>query len=188
MLAVVGLAFAAPVPAQDALAQGEGAVPPPASVTDVVVVDTPNDEGQALDISWKLSADDERLAVLEGYKLLRADGPGEFTEIVTLGPGNETFRDPNVHPGETYRYRVVAFGPGGEGESVASAAVEPVSQWFRSDRLSILLLMLVVTVAIYINIMRAQSGEKLYIRKIAGMDAVPRAYTRVPSSEAEKAP
>jgi len=153
-------------------------VPPPAPCGDVTAVDTPNDAGEALDIVWELSADDGHHDVITGYRLLRAEGEGPFEELATLGPGSFRFRDPNVEPGATYRYRVVAFGPGGEGESMSSAAAVPVAQWFRRDRLSILVVMLIVTIAIWLNILRARSGAALYIRKIAGMDAVQEAVGR----------
>ncbi|MBZ0266571.1 fibronectin type III domain-containing protein, partial [bacterium] len=161
-----------------AVAQEEGAVPPPAPVSDMAVSDTPNDAGEGLDISWRISADDERVDVLHGYRLMRSTGDSAFVDIVSLGPGSASFRDPNVHPNQSYRYQLVAFGPGGQGESSVTASTEPLAQWFRIDRLSILVLMLVVTIAIWLNILRAQSGKKLYIRKIAGMDAVQEAVGR----------
>ena len=98
--------------------------------------------------------------------------------VATLGAGATSFQDPGVTPDGTFRYQVVAFGPGGQGESGISAGMQPVAQWFRTDRASILVIMLLVCGAIYVNILRAQSGAKLYIRKIAGMDAVQEAVGR----------
>jgi Domain of unknown function (DUF6754) len=162
----------------EAAAQGDAAVPPPAPASDLSVSDAPNDAGHALDVSWDVSADDERIDVLQGYRLMRSTGDSAFVDLVSLGPGSGSFRDPGVHPSLSYRYQLVAFGPGGQGESSVSAAASPTAQWFRLDRLSILILMLVVTIAIWLNILRAQSGKKLYIRKIAGMDAVQEAVGR----------
>lgn len=156
----------------------DAAVPPPAPASDITVTDTPNDAGEGLDIAWEVSTDDARADVLTGYRLMRSSGDSAFVDLVSLAPGAGSFRDPNVHPSQSYRYQLVAFGPGGQGESSVTASATPTAQWFRVDRLSILILMLVVTIAIWLNIMRAQSGKKLYIRKIAGMDAVQEAVGR----------
>jgi Domain of unknown function (DUF6754) len=177
----LALAVPAALPAQDeapARDDAPAAVPPPAPGSDVTATDAPNDGGGALDVAWHLSADDGHRELLTGYQLLRSAGDAPFDTLATLGPGAHTYRDAGVHPGTAYRYRVVAYGPGGVGESVGSTATEPVAQWFRSDRRSILILMLVVTIAIWVNILRAQSGADLYIRKIAGMDAVQEAVGR----------
>jgi hypothetical protein len=50
--------------------------------------------------------------------------------------------------------------------------------WFDGSRLATLVLMVVVCAAIWINIVRARHGANLYIRKIAGMDAVTEAVGR----------
>jgi hypothetical protein len=56
--------------------------------------------------------------------------------------------------------------------------VAPAAQWFDGSRAATLIVLLVVCGAIWINILRAQAGKKLYIRRIAGMDAVTEAVGR----------
>lgn len=163
---------------QSAVESSEAAVPPPSPPSGVAVADAPDDGGEALIITWHKSADDANPDILEGYRVDRSIAGGEFVDVATLSPGDETYRNPGLSVGVEYSYRVVAYGPGGEGESDPSAAMTPVAQWFRSKRLPRLIIMLIVCGAIWFNILRAQSGKKPYIRKIAGMDAVQEAVGR----------
>jgi hypothetical protein len=175
-------AVGAAPPAADATGQepmaDPSAVPPPAPPSDVMLSDSPNDGGTALIINWTLSADDARRDLLTGYRVERSADDGPYEKIMDVAPGATELRNPGLSPDSAYSFRVVALGPGGEGESSASSSMNPISQWFRFDRLSTLILMLVVCIAISWNIWRAQKGEKLYIRKIAGMDAVQEAVGR----------
>lgn len=182
-LPVASLLVATPALAQedaaaDAAAPTAALVPPPAPTSEPAVTDAPNDSGGSLMIAWKVSADDGRRSVLSGYRLMRSKNDGPMEVIAELGPGAVGYQDPRAHNGENYRYQIVAWGPGGEGESPISASATATAQWFRADRLSILILMLVVCGAIWFNILRAQAGHKLYVRKIAGMDAVQEAVGR----------
>jgi hypothetical protein len=160
-----------------ASAQEEASVPPPAPPTDIVAVDAPNDSGHEILLSWRLSPDEIRGAVTE-YRVLRSTAGAAFEEIAVISAGGANMRDRRLVNGESYTYRVVAIGPGGEGESVASGAVSPSAQWFNTDRGWTLLIMLIVCGAITWYIARAHAGEELYVRKIAGMDAVTEAVGR----------
>jgi hypothetical protein len=152
-------------------------VPPPAPPDRVVVIDVPNDAGTALQVSWEPSPDAGHLGVIEGYRILRSDDGGTFAEVGTAPPAATTFRDSGLGEG-AYAYRVVAFGPGGDGESPESAPASPRANWFNRSRGNILIVMLIVCTAIIVYIERARAGQKMYIRKIAGMDAVTEAVGR----------
>ena len=173
-----------------ALAQAEGeepaatetieepVVPPPAPPTNVQAADGPDDSGGVLVVTWEVSPDDENLEVLEGYRVLRSQDGGPYEEIAKAARGATGYSDVNVYDTSSYTYRVVATGPGGIGESDVSAAVSSSAQWFDRKRTTTLILMLVVIGAIAFFIQRAAAGQELYIRKIAGMDAVTEAVGR----------
>jgi hypothetical protein len=153
-------------------------VPPPAPPPSVAVLDAPNDGGGILLISWEPSPDENRPEIFSGYRILRSTSGGAWEQVATAGVGQTAVRNNDLENGLEYRYRVVAWGPGGEGESPLSAPVKSSQQWFDSSRVSTLVLMLLVCGAIIFNIERARAGQKLYIRKIAGMDAVTEAVGR----------
>ncbi len=176
------LAPAAPASAQDdapavVTADAPAALPPPAPPAGFVVEDAPNDAGHVLLLRWT-PAPGAATGDVTGYRILRAEGDGAFEEQVALGADAADWRDVSVHPDREYTYRIVAVGPGGEGESADSPPVHAEAQWFNRGRLATLVVMLIVCAAIWINILRAQAGKKLYIRKIAGMDAVTEAVGR----------
>jgi hypothetical protein len=172
------------VPAQEsdsppaAEAPAEATVPPPAPPSGVTAADIPDDAGGVLSVSWQPSPDEARTDLFEGYRILRSENGGPFEESGSASAGQTSTRDNSLSDDSSYRYRVVAYGPGGEGVSDPSPAVTPSVQWFNRSRGSTLVVMLLVCGAIIWNIQRARSGEKLYIRKIAGMDAVTEAVGR----------
>jgi hypothetical protein len=162
--------------ATDELSSAE--VSPPAPPAAVVARDAPNDAGGALAVTWTASRDAAHLGVLAGYRILRATAGGDFEKVAQAGPGSVSHTDYGVDNGIEYAYRVVAWGPGGEGESEPSAPAVASAQWFDRSRANILILMLLVCGAIGLFISLARAGQELYIRKIAGMDAVTEAVGR----------
>ncbi|MCA9751331.1 MAG: hypothetical protein KC591_04010 [Gemmatimonadetes bacterium] len=155
----------------------EVVVPPPAPPTSVAAIDAPNDAGHALLVTWQASPDDANADVLAGYRVLRSQGGSPFEEVGVAAPGQDSFRDRVPENAVRYDYKVVSFGPGGVGES-GTAGAEARFQWFDKTRVSSFVIMLIVCGAIVFNILRAQAGQKMYIRKIAGMDAVTEAVGR----------
>jgi hypothetical protein len=172
-----GLALAFLLITASAFAQDDFTVPPPAPPTNVLVTDVPNDAGTVLTVEWTRSSDDGRSALTE-YRVLRSASGGPFEEAATVPAGTTALRDNGLENGVGYAYQVIAVGPGGEGVSIASAAVSPSGQWFDRGRFWTLWIMLAVCGAIVMYISRAHAGEKLYVRKIAGMDAVTEAVGR----------
>jgi hypothetical protein len=162
----------------DAVTDVPVAVPPPAPPANVTAHDAPNDAGGALDVQWDPSPDDGHAERFSGYRILRAESGGPFAEVATHPAGTSTHRDVELRDDRSYAYQVIALGPGGEGESMVSSAASPSAQWFNRERVNVLVLMLLVGGAILYYIQRATAGQKLYIRKIAGMDAVTEAVGR----------
>ncbi len=154
------------------------AVPPPAPPTGVVAHDAPNDAGGVLVLEWNASRDASRTDILHGYRVLRAESGGPFEFVAEVSPDAVRLSRNSLTDGAAYAFKVVAFGPGGEGESGASSPVSPSAQWINSERINIGILMILVCGAIISYIVRARRGEKMYIRKIAGMDAVTEAVGR----------
>jgi len=152
-------------------------VPPPAPPEGVTAADVGNDGGGTIAVLWTLSPDDESRDLLTGYRVLRGTD-GTYVDAGTVEPGTTSFVDNGATDGNEHTYQIVAVGPGGEGTSDASAPVVASPQWFDKRRLNILIVMLVLCGAISFYIARAKAGQELYIRKIAGMDAVTEAVGR----------
>jgi len=83
---------------------------PPAAVTDLFAVDTPNDDGGSISLTWTLSADDGAGANdVTGYDLLRSETSGTegFTVLAAdLAPGTDGHTDDTAVDGTNYWYLV----------------------------------------------------------------------------------
>lgn len=157
--------------------------------TDVRIEDKPNDDGSALIISWQPSADDTgAVSPVQSYLILRSTSPsGPFDTAGTGVSKGTSITDNGVHSGSTYYYQVVAkamfLDATGQMQQVSAASSlsapgSPVAQWFNTARWFVLLMVFLVGGAIIYFIEVAKSGKELYIRKIAGIDAVDDAVGR----------
>ncbi|MFV0444472.1 MAG: DUF6754 domain-containing protein [Planctomycetaceae bacterium] len=156
------------------------------SPTDVTAVDAPWDGGNAVVVSFRPATNSPDVE----YSI-RSSGEanGVYTEVARLA---DTDVDPKtgriamtVHDlirGEPYWFRVAAVGPDNtESLSVglpADRPVVPTRQLFDGSRMWLLLIGSIICGSVVLFIGLARSGVKLYIRKIAGLDAVEEAVGR----------
>ncbi len=152
------------------------------------VFDTPDDNGSSITLEWKISPNDiPKSMMFNGYDIFRStsqDGPfdlvGETTggisdqerSVKTLADGRE------VRDGTPYYYYVEAKWNGQTARSEVAGPVKSGQQWFHTGRgVSFLLLgILIGSILFYIN--HAKAGKELFIRKIAGLEAVDEAVGR----------
>ncbi len=149
----------------------------PRPVTEVTVYDTKGDAGGSITVSWGLSPDDaEGTAAdvaLSGYGILRAiRAEGPFYPVGFASPGMTRFSDASCSNDTTYYFKVEATGPGGSSESIVVGPVQASEQWFNTNRTNVLIIGLIISLSILYFIASAKKGKKLFIRKIAGLEAV----------------
>lgn len=174
---------------------------PPAPPSDLKTKDHPNDNGQAIDITWKVSPDDKPKAkppLVDRYEIFRKSEwlPGvsanlksseseaaeekEFRKIGEVTSGVHEFTDQNCKLERAYLYRVVAVAPDGKQSTPVDTpdAITPVRQWFDRDRAwyGVLLALVCGTILFYIR--QAKSGKPLKLRPIPGLQAVDEAVGR----------
>jgi hypothetical protein len=164
-------------------------VPPPHPPTDVRGSDSPNDAGGSIAITWTKSPDDGAgLNNVTAYKILRATSPtGPFDTIGAAAAGQTSFTDAVARTSTPYYYEVAAVAlvptPGGEPvpllvPSDPSPVAHAKAQWFHTGRLNALIAVIILCSAILYFITQAKSGRSLFIRKIAGLEAVDEAVGR----------
>ncbi len=140
--------------------------------------DAPNDPGGVVIVAWQPSPleQDKRFLVYE----IQRRGPGEaaFVKVGEAGPGEPPFRDQDAKDGVTYTYRVLARLVRGPAVALGEASAAARGQWYNTDRTNVLLGIIFVTAVITFFIFRAQKGAHLFVRKIAGLDAVDEAIGR----------
>ncbi|MCK4235124.1 hypothetical protein KAX75_11900 [candidate division WOR-3 bacterium] len=155
----------------------------PAPPTDVIAMDTPNDEGESIALQWTISKDDgDGLNSVILYNVFRAPSKeGPFDYIGTVGAGRTGYDDQDVEKDKvTYYYKVKSQTKDkveSEASNVASAQSFP--QWFHHGRWNYLIFGVLFTFFFAFYLSRAKvKGTKLFIRKIAGLDAVEEAVGR----------
>ncbi|MEW5702918.1 MAG: fibronectin type III domain-containing protein [Candidatus Zixiibacteriota bacterium] len=164
-------------------------VPPPRPPIDVRGVDVPNDDGGAITVHWGRSPDDGAGANgVTAYKILRAPSTaGPFDTIGTAAAGQTSFIDASAQTSTSYVYEVaaVAMVPTLSGERAAllvpsdpSPVAHATAQWFHRGRLNALIAVIILCSAILYFIAQAKGGRPLFIRKIAGLEAVDEAVGR----------
>jgi len=152
----------------------------PAPPINVTVKDIPNDKGGAVTISWEKSTDDgggaKNVAKYEIFRSTQRDAGYEV--IGNTVAGATSFSDNAAKNKVSYFYKIRAISPAGVAESLPSASVFAKRQWFNLSRLTLFILSLVIGFAIFYFIERAKSEKGLFIRKIAGLEAVDDAVGR----------
>jgi len=161
---------------------------PPGPPVNVQAFDTPNDNGHSITLTWELSPDDGQPGFL-GYRILRSDSPdGPFEargEDMPLGTtthndkGVKEETDPNYFPrNHDFYYKVVALSTSGESESNVVGPVRGIGQFYNPGKTPVAVAVVLFTALTIYFIFRAKGGAKLYIRRLAGIDAVDEAIGR----------
>lgn len=148
------------------------ALPVPSAVT---ALDVPNDKGGGITVSWLHPEEPELL----GYRVLRqpADSP-TWETLGFVGRLARRYTDDQAKNGVRYRYKVIAESETEISASEPSAYATAVPQWFDLRTLPALFGTLLLTFITVYFINRARRDSKLFIRRIAGLDAVEEALGR----------
>ncbi len=156
--------------------------------TQLKAFDTPNDAGRNITLEWKISPNDvPKSSDFKGYDIYRATDPnGPFTLIGDATGGEsdvvrhvKIFNDGNnVSDDSTYYYYVAARYDSQTAGSNIAGPVKSSAQWFHKGRAVSLVLLGILIAVILLYIQQAKSGKELFIRKIAGLEAVDEAVGR----------
>lgn len=149
-------------------------------ITPIVVkaVDTPYDAGGSITVTWEL--DSTWLGKIGRIEIYRYSSAGVSDSLVeTLYKPDTIYVDNATEDNIPYFYGVVVYADGeifGEGRTTEPAVSS--QQWFNRKRLSVLIILLVYTIFLMYFIMRARFDKNLFIRKIAGLEAIDEAVGR----------
>jgi hypothetical protein len=166
-------------------------IPPdvtPVMVKNVIAKDNPNDAGGAIMVNWDLSVDDHPGGKVTAYNVLRSENrEQDYTLVGETPAGTGQYIDNAAPTGVEYYYKVLAVNSLKEdgqeiwsatSESDISGPVKSSAQWFDFRRINVFVGTIIICALIIIYINRARSGKEIFIRKIAGLDAVDEAVGR----------
>lgn len=141
----------------------------------VKAYDTPGDNGGSITIQWEIAK--AEAYGITGYRILRSTSPD--SGFATIGVTSTTgFVDSRTNDDSTYYYKIVAFSSEGD---IGEAVVGPVrssKQWFDTRRINLLIISIVLIAVISYFMYLGAIGKDLYIRKIAGLEAIDEAVGR----------
>jgi hypothetical protein len=151
----------------------------PAPPTDVAATDFKYDRGEAIEVEWKLSGDDDGTGKITGYEIFRAvEGTDQFGSVGLAGPGIGFMKDKEVIKGVSYIYKVAALYNGGAVMSEGSTPVTPTTEIVNWNLSNLFVIGLIIAGSVIYFISHARRGKKLFVRKIAGLEAIDEAIGR----------
>lgn len=160
-----------------------GVVPP----RDLTVKDKPGDSGGAVLITW---TDPDSAALLPGsvIEVRRSEPPAiEWKTLAVVPIATQRYEDASAASGRLYRYEVRTRAAGRPSPfpadtlvsaGLVSAPVSSHDNWFRARRTNSLIATIIFLIAVLTSIRAAHSGKPIFIRKIAGLNAVDEAIGR----------
>jgi hypothetical protein len=182
LMAAPAVAQEAPVtpPPVDTTLQGMPPYPKPSPPRDITVRDNPSDGGGRIMVGWTLSTDDgggkENVV---GYEVLRAEaGDTNFVSVGMSAAGVDFYIDSGAEDHVDYVYRVAATDGVWQSFSEISQPVHAYQQWLNWNLKYLFLVGFLICGSVIYFIYHAQRGKKLFIRKIAGLEAIDDAVGR----------
>lgn len=163
-------------PALDTMQAPVVAAPP----TSLIVEDHKYDDGDQLDLEWVPSIHDQpgQARVLT-YLVYRGTNGSDLKEIAVLPAGTNNYSDQGLHRDSTYVYQVAAVSVSGdEFLSNPTQATQPLREWINFDRTYLFVIGLIISAAVIFFVETAKRGKKLFVRKIAGLEAIDEAVGR----------
>lgn len=163
----------------------------PAPVSDIQIVDKPNDHGHAVILTWETSADDgagkNNVVQYEIYWSTSFDGPFDTAGVVPAGTGefkhigSKVPGDPKFIPDYTdlfYQIDAVTAEATIRTPSSIEGPVQCSGQWFNTGRWPVLIAVLFFGLLTAWFVTHAKRGKELYVRPIGGIEAVDDAIGR----------
>ncbi|UCD62625.1 MAG: hypothetical protein JSW34_07590 [Candidatus Zixiibacteriota bacterium] len=149
--------------------------------TSVIAVDHKYDKGERIDLTWVPSIDDQlvegKVLAYRIYRIVNDGGPQLVADVAT-GVGPYQYADEDLHRDSIYSYYVAAVSSNYEAASTRTAPMSPQREWMNLDRKWLFLIALIVGGSVLLFITAARRGTKLFVRKIAGLEAVDEAVGR----------
>jgi len=151
--------------------------PAPPVAGAVTASDTKSDEGGSITVKWTEPAGSKEMGL--EYEVLRSDKQdGAYVPVGELSAGDSEYADTGLTDGQAYYYKVRSILGAVSADSEPSQAAFSKGNFFRFYRLNALVLLAVFSSAVLYYITRARKAKPIYIRKIAGLDAVDEAVGR----------
>ncbi|UCC44520.1 MAG: fibronectin type III domain-containing protein [Candidatus Zixiibacteriota bacterium] len=162
----------------------------PAPVTNLQARDTEDDNGHSVTLTWDVSTDDgsgrDDVYMYMIYRSMSPEGPFDSVGVAMKGATehvNSSSKDraqPDFMPDHTdYYYQVGAVTVGGLiTRSDVAGPVQSYGQFFNMGRIPVFVFVVVFCALVVFFVASARKGADLYVRPLAGIEAVDDAIGR----------
>lgn len=137
--------------------------------------DVPDDDGGRIGLVWTVSPD---LMVPDSIVVERMAPGGEWEFVGSVAPIDGRYTDSELENGTVYSYRLVPWLLGAPGEPGPVVSATPAVKWLHSGRIGMLVITVVLCSIILLYIEAGKRGKDLFVRRIAGLNAVEDAVGR----------
>ncbi|MCK4504719.1 MAG: hypothetical protein KAW14_03815 [Candidatus Aegiribacteria sp.] len=153
----------------------------------ITVQDKPNNAGNQLVVTFEPAVNPEGIHCYNVYRRVIGEESEDTWNLVKVIPADEPSEfidgyDPEypIKPGILYEYKIASvsledaeyFGP------VYGATVAAEGEWFHTDKVRLLIAASLFILLIFYYFGKAQRGAKMYLRPIAGIEAIDEAIGR----------
>ena len=156
--------------------------PPPGPPGDIAAKDLTNDPGEAILVTWSNApGDNDVYHTVDAYLIYRSDNPDSgfvFLSRIPGGSSEYSDSDTSLLNGRQYYYKAASLYGEDTLYSAVSGAATPSAQLFHTQRVVVLVLMLAFSGFALYFIFHAKRGKTMYVRPIAGINAVDEAIGR----------
>jgi hypothetical protein len=146
----------------------------------IKIYDTPNDGGRSITLEWDLiSADTISESGFSRYDVFRAlSDTGPFENVGFALRNSSSYNDQSVSDNIRYYYYIqTTFSDTFAQSKIVGPGISR-AQWFNTARLNVLIITFIICFLVLWYIERAKKGQKLFVRRIAGLDAIDDAVGR----------
>ncbi len=138
--------------------------------------DVPHDAGGEIILEWECAEMVPSTSTIEVYKSV-----GEVKTCEMIGKAavlDSSFEVDGVEDGKLYNFMLRALNNDFVFESTPVMDVSSQAAWFDSRKVNLLIIAVVLMAAVIIYVVKSRRGAPLFIRKIAGLNAVEEAVGR----------
>ncbi len=151
----------------------------PAPTSNVVAVDYVYDRGETVELTWNLSPDDTIGGRIDGYELARVEqSTGKMDTLEVIPAGISYYKDDKLTHGHKYAYLIRSVYFGAKSSPVSSNIITPSIEIINWRLANLFAIAFILCGSVIYFIAHAKKGKKLFIRKIAGLEAIDEAIGR----------
>jgi hypothetical protein len=140
--------------------------------------DTDNDAGGSITVEWS-DLGPKKLSNVKGFEIWRSNLASARVDSLGFVPlGTRSYEDRSTSDDSSYVYSVATLVDGNKIMSAPTSPARSSKQWFDKRLTWVLIIGILICGSVILFIETAKRGKKLFLRRIAGLEAIDEAVGR----------